>query len=152
MDHLQLPPLPDPSGKLGGLCGTIRCSARRSDVAWCVGARTCMDVSYTLHPVPYAFHPEQSDQMAHDAAYSGICPQGWRFTAVQPGLSPPVFWGLRRPCLESAAAAEEEEEEEGEEGGEGEEADGGSGKVQRGRTVLYISGEEMEEQVWLCAC
>ena len=82
-----------------------------------------MDVSYTLHPVPYAFHPEQSDQMAHDAAYSGICPQGWRFTAVQPGLSPPVFWGLRRPCLESAAAAEEEEEEEGEEGEEGEGAE-----------------------------
>ena len=24
---------------------------------------------------------------------------GWRFDAVQPGLQPPRFWGLRRPAL-----------------------------------------------------
>ena len=29
---------------------------------------------------------------------------GWRFDAVQPGLQPPRFWGLRRPALAALAA------------------------------------------------
>jgi hypothetical protein len=45
--------------------------------------------------------------LACQAATSTIllfCPraQGWRFDAVQPGLTPERFWGLRRPALASA--------------------------------------------------
>ena len=49
---------------------------------------------------------------------------GWRFDAVQPGLQPPRFWGLRRPALAAlsrhgqgdSAAGTAEDMTDGEEG------------------------------------
>ena len=79
-----------------------------------------------------------------DVSSSSFCAfisaQGWRFNAVERGLLPATFWGIRRPCLE-CAAVEEASDEEVDKGHELEaEEEGGAENEEEG-----MDGEEVED-------
>ncbi len=72
-----------PAGCVLGACGTAR-SVVGVQVATTPGMRGS-------RPMPHAY--------VWPKAVGADAMQGWRFTAVEPGLSPREFWGLRRTSI-----------------------------------------------------
>jgi hypothetical protein len=77
-------------------------------------------------------------------AYCSTCGQhlGWRFTAIETGLSPRVFWGLRRQvltCSTRPAPRGQQQQQQGAVGGLG---PGGALVIQLGNLPVGPAGEQ----------
>jgi hypothetical protein len=87
----------------------------------------------------------RSCSYAWTIAYCSTCGQhlGWRFTAVESGLAPRVFWGLRRQVLTcSTRPAPRGQQQQQQQGGVGGLGPGGALVIQLGNMPAGLAGEQ----------
>lgn len=87
--------------------------------------------------------PFHTCSYAWTIAYCGTCGQhlGWRFTAVEPGLSPRLFWGIRRQVLTCSTRQGPREQQQQQQDGGGGLGPGGVLAIQLGNMPVGAGGE-----------
>ncbi|WIA10213.1 hypothetical protein OEZ85_010415 [Tetradesmus obliquus] len=100
-----------------------------------------------VHRVQLEGQPETAHSWfpgyAWTIAYCGTCGQhlGWRFTAVEPGLSPRLFWGIRRQVLTCSTRQGPREQQQQQQDGGGGLGPGGVLAIQLGNMPVGAGGE-----------
>ncbi|WIA30276.1 hypothetical protein OEZ86_000366 [Tetradesmus obliquus] len=100
-----------------------------------------------VHRVQLEGQPETAHSWfpgyAWTIAYCGTCGQhlGWRFTAVEPGLSPRLFWGIRRQVLTCSTRQGPREQQQQQQDGGGGLGPGGVLAIQLGNMPVGAGGD-----------